>query len=297
MNRRSLQKEVKKMLFQQNYPQLVEEVVSLSDDLEFNLQKGLEEIKRENEKMIRESALREFRTITQGNPGEAGYTPVKGEDYFDGKDGYTPVKGVDYFDGKDGYTPIKGRDYFDGKDGKTPRFGIDFNFPEQPKIFDTPEQIIEKLSIPQGDNRLDASAIKNIPTVQEVIKQIKALKGNDRLSTSNIQNMPENQPLDQRWHGGGDLVEAGTNITITTSSSGKKVISASASASQVDNEIVAGTGTAWTLASTPALSSQHIYGNGQRLTPGIGNDYTISGANITTALSWVAGSLLADYRT
>lgn len=38
----------------------------------------------------------------KGNQGVAGYTPVKGVDYFDGKDGYTPQKNVDYFDGKDG---------------------------------------------------------------------------------------------------------------------------------------------------------------------------------------------------
>ena len=61
--------------------------------------------------------------------GRAGYTPVKGVDYFDGADGYTPVKGVDYFDGKQGdpgYTPQKGVDYFDGKDGYTPQKGIDY---------------------------------------------------------------------------------------------------------------------------------------------------------------------------
>jgi len=75
--------------------------------------------------------------VYTGRPGPAGYTPVKGVDYFDGVDGadsvipgpmgYTPVKGVDYFDGADGadsvvpgpagYTPIKGVDYFDGEDG------------------------------------------------------------------------------------------------------------------------------------------------------------------------------------
>lgn len=36
----------------------------------------------------------------KGDPGVAGYTPVKDVDYFDGKDGYTPQKNVDYFDGK-----------------------------------------------------------------------------------------------------------------------------------------------------------------------------------------------------
>lgn len=36
----------------------------------------------------------------KGEPGQDGYTPVKGVDYFDGKDGqdgHTPVKGVDYW--------------------------------------------------------------------------------------------------------------------------------------------------------------------------------------------------------
>lgn len=45
----------------------------------------------------------------KGSTGVAGYTPVKGVDYFDGADGK---------DGKDGYTPQKGVDYFDGQDGQ-----------------------------------------------------------------------------------------------------------------------------------------------------------------------------------
>ena len=56
----------------------------------------------------------------KGDPGNDGYTPIKGVDYTDGVDGaagYTPIKGVDYFDGEDGYTPVKGVDYFDGIDG------------------------------------------------------------------------------------------------------------------------------------------------------------------------------------
>jgi hypothetical protein len=58
-----------------------------------------------------------------GPTGTAGYTPIKGIDYFDGATGtpgYTPVKGIDYFDGATGtpgYTPIKGIDYFDGATG------------------------------------------------------------------------------------------------------------------------------------------------------------------------------------
>lgn len=63
-----------------------------------------------------------------------------------------------------------------------------------------------------------------------------------------------------------------------------------------DNEVVAGSATTFTLANTPISGSQHVYGNGQRLTPGAGNDYTISGAVITTASSYSAGQILADYR-
>lgn len=64
----------------------------------------------------------------------------------------------------------------------------------------------------------------------------------------------------------------------------------------VDSEIVAGSGTSWTLANIPVTGSVHLYANGQRLTPGIGQDYTIAGAAITTALSWASGTVLADYR-
>jgi hypothetical protein len=65
----------------------------------------------------------------------------------------------------------------------------------------------------------------------------------------------------------------------------------------VDNEIVSGSATTFTLANTPIAGSVHVYGNGQRLTPGIGNDYTISGSTITIiAGSYTTGSVLADYR-
>jgi hypothetical protein len=64
----------------------------------------------------------------------------------------------------------------------------------------------------------------------------------------------------------------------------------------VENEVVSGSGTSWTLANTPVSGSVKLWGGGSRLTPGGGNDYTISGATITTANSYPAGSLIADYR-
>lgn len=90
----------------------------------------------------------------KGNTGEAGYTPKKGVDYFDGKDGATGAAGKDGTSathswrgtvltitsasgtssadlkgekgntGDTGYTPIKGTDYFDGEDGVSPTVSV-----------------------------------------------------------------------------------------------------------------------------------------------------------------------------
>jgi len=96
-------------------------------------------------------------------------------------------------------------------------------------------------------------------------------------------------------HGGGDTVVAGTNITITSNPNGTKTISSGAVGTAVYNEVVAGSGTSWTLAGVPATGTLRLYANGQRLT--ITVDYTLAGAVITTLTSWVSGTLLADYST
>lgn len=61
----------------------------------------------------------------------------------------------------------------------------------------------------------------------------------------------------------------------------------------VTGEVVAGSGTSWTLAHTPNANGVALYANGQRLTLTV--DYSIVGTAITTVLSWSAGTLLADY--
>lgn len=97
-----------------------------------------------------------------GPQGPAGYSPIKGKDYFDGKDGtnatitgasatvdnntgtpsvsvelsgtesertfnfaFKNIKGEAGKDGQDGYTPVKGVDYFDGQPGKDGQDGKD----------------------------------------------------------------------------------------------------------------------------------------------------------------------------
>jgi hypothetical protein len=63
----------------------------------------------------------------------------------------------------------------------------------------------------------------------------------------------------------------------------------------VVGEVVSGSGTSFTLANTPVSGTLRLFGAGQRLTPGAGNDYTISGATITTVNSYGAGQLIGDY--
>lgn len=63
----------------------------------------------------------------------------------------------------------------------------------------------------------------------------------------------------------------------------------------INNEIVSGSGTLWALAKNPILGAEHIYANGQRLIPGISNDYSINGQSIVTNNSFASGTLIADY--
>ena len=69
----------------------------------------------------------------------------------------------------------------------------------------------------------------------------------------------------------------------------------------VDKEIpsgsINGSNTAFSLANTPVAGSEHLYLNGMLLESGAGNDYTISGANITLLTVPLTGEKLrATYR-
>ena len=64
----------------------------------------------------------------------------------------------------------------------------------------------------------------------------------------------------------------------------------------VDKEIpsgaINGSNTAYTLANTPVAGSEHVYLNGMLIESGAGNDYTISGANITLLSAPLTGEKL-----
>lgn len=81
----------------------------------------------------------------RGEQGMQGIQGVKGEKGDRGERGLQGERGKDGRNGKDGQ---EGKDGKDGKDGSP----------------DTPQQIKTKLETLRGNDRLDASAIKNLPT-------------------------------------------------------------------------------------------------------------------------------------
>lgn len=113
-----------------------------------------------------------------------------------------------------------------------------------------------------------------IPDVKGMVEEhLEAYKKNLPTNDSIVVQLLKHPLLRVLMHGGGGT---GTTVTFT------------------ENEVVAGSGTAWTLAATPTSGSLKLYVNGQRLM--LTTDYTIVGAAITTLQSWASGTILADYR-
>ena len=123
---------------------------------------------------------------------------------------------------KDGYTPVKGVDYFDGEDGDTPEIDIDAiatlaASKIEPTIVpetelpneETPETIVEKINTQKS--AVDISVIKDLKGILDTIqKNIRSIAGKSSKGF---------------MRGGGDVVLAGTGISITqTNSHGRKTI-------------------------------------------------------------------------
>ena len=61
---------------------------------------------------------------------------------------------------------------------------------------------------------------------------------------------------------------------------------------EIPSGAINGSNTAYTLANTPVAGSEHVYLNGMLIESGAGNDYTISGANITLLSAPLTGEKL-----
>jgi hypothetical protein len=154
---------------------LLEEIEKLEE--KFNIEDILTkytEIKDIKEKLENDYPAFEkiIREITKPYKGDDGYSPIKGEDYFDGEKGEKGDKGDKGENGKDGADGKDGLDGKDGVDGENGKDGADGKDADETIIIEkvlseipseTSETIKEKLESLSGENRLDAKAIKNLP--------------------------------------------------------------------------------------------------------------------------------------
>jgi len=140
-----------------------------------------------------------------------------------------------------------------------------------------------------GRNGKDGKDAENI-NIEEIVKPI-----NEKISSGMAKIDGRIKLVDQRWHGSG-LSKVTTDSTLTGLGTGASPLSVvnSSGITFVENEVVSGSGTTFTLANTPVALSVHVYGAGQRLV--LTTDYTISGKIITTVNSWNATDIVADYR-
>ena len=144
------------------------------------------------------------------------------------------------------------------------------------------EPVRDALELLQGDERLDASAIKNLPeATKQIIQQGIGHGPIWSMSDVSIAGITAGQHLE--WDG----VKW---IAVTPAGGGGTPVWGEDLTPQ-------GAGTSFTLANTPIAGTVRIYRGGAYQQAGSGNDYTISGATITLASSLQAPDekLLADY--
>lgn len=258
--------------------------------------------------------------------GDKGDTPVKGQDYFTNSEinqiiAYVRSQIRDGVDGRDGFTPIKGEHYFDGakgKDGYTPQRGQDYY------TIDDENNLIKKLltKIPKPK---DGVSPKHDDVAKVVMGNLEKMRKDDHQAI--IKEILNNPVLRMLLHGGGSS-SGGTTSPLTTKGDiyGFSTVNArvpvgldtqvlTADSTQVngvkwatpsaggvnfvDEEDLTpqGVGTVFNLAFTPIAGSVKLYRGGARQQRGVGKDYTIAAAAITLAVALVSGEILiADYR-
>ena len=217
---------------------------AFADDPEIIAALNQKELLAKSGTMIETPYLEGLKTLFKGDKGDKGdpgltqeeidvikaeilteATPEKFKDYFTTEElqaivdhvvaKAAPVKGVDYFDGEDGRPGRDAKSIDPEELAKKAAKYVNIKSPEVPK-----EELFKEL---------DAK----IPKFEDFLKYLKGLKGDDRLDVLALKNVEQLRGNgrkfdmnDQRWHGAGDTVTAGTNVTITTDSEGRKVISA-----------------------------------------------------------------------
>jgi hypothetical protein len=185
----------------------------------------LARIRRQKQKDI-EYEPKRARDGVDGKDGEDGYSPKKGVDYFTQREVEAIVKevrdmipdpipakdgahGLDGKDGQDGYTPVKGQDYYTDEDIKELVEALTGRLKKWKKItkneiktiakqvialidVDVPaEEIRDKLQSLEGDERLDASSIKNLEKFTQTVVQQFPFSGGGVTTFIELEDTPD----------------------------------------------------------------------------------------------------------
>lgn len=220
-------------------------------------------------------SIKEVISRVKGETGEKGKDGSDGKDGKDGEKGKDGKNGLNGKDGKDGRDGKPGRDGNDGKDGRDGRDGGEGKDGSP----DTAENIKKKLESLSGDDRIDASAIKNLPKATHTVIESGFRAGAMETPIKDSTGALLSKDASGAWK-------------LPPISQGSGLVAANF----VFNEVPSGSGTSFSLANTPTAGTVQLYRGGARQQPGVGKDYTISGANITLAVGLSSGEvLLADY--
>lgn len=188
----------------------------------------------------------------------------------------------------------------DGEPGKPGKNGKDGVSPDVNKIISEVVKICEenfKSLVPKIEE-----IEKDLPKLGVPIRDaLELLQGEERLDAKYLKNLPEpKQSSGFAGHGAlfalSDVDVAGIAIGQSIKWDGVRWIPytpAGGTTTSVYNEVVSGNTNTFTLAHTPVVGTERVYALGQRLVPT--TDYTISGAVITTVNTWSTGQLTCDY--
>lgn len=241
-----------------------------------------QELKKISKKVKMEIEGADVVTI-KGRPGEIGPKGDKGDrgekgDSVLGKPGLDGLQGIRGDKGEKGSIGEKGDKGENGKDGTD----------GSP---DVPDEVVNKVN--SSDKLIEPKKVRGLVNLMNSVEQ----------RDNNPQGMSGGGGPKYVFKSNGTVIsdhvteiDYTTGITATYSGNGRITLSAvSGGATFVENEVISGSGTGFTLAGTPIAGSVKIYALGQRLV--LTTDYSISGTAVTTVSSWSAGDLIADYRT
>lgn len=156
----------------------------------------------------------------------------------------------------------------------------------------------------KGDPGKDAEPIDEKALVERIIEMIRipkdgepgkdAIVDEDKIITNLIKKLQKDKPLDiSHIRNAQTFIKDGVKYKIEELMRGAGGGTGTAN-KFVYNEILGGSGQAFTFATTPIAGLYTIYARGQKLIPT--TDYTVTGANVSTTDTFSANDLMADYQ-